>query len=197
MRCFSIGLAVAAVLFALPAAGEDDCDPAVERALVENAKRGAEEDLVIVRHPDAGIRNPDSIFDFSCITDMFDYSHSQIFFDPGSAVSDILGLLKREICAAAREAYRGYLGRGLDSSLFARALPKLPGLGAIRERRNLLEDERRGQVLQTGTGRPPLTDRGVGSRPATLPAERAPVRSRRPSGAELFRDLIGGGDRER
>ena len=168
--------------FALPAAAADDCDPEVERALVENAKRGAEEDLVVVRHPEAGIRDPDSIFDFSCITDMFDYSHSQIFFDPGRAVSDILGLLQRQICAAAREAYRGYLGRGLDSSLFERALPTLPGLGRIRERGNLLEDERRGQLRPGETGRAPSTDRGVESRPAAVPADTAPAPARRPFG---------------
>ena len=194
VRASLAAIAVAAALSApAAAAADEDCDPEVERALVENAKRGAEDDLVIVRHPDAGIRDPDSIFDFSCVTDMFNYRHSQILFDPGRAVSDILGLLKRQICAVAREAYGGYLGRGLDDSLFGRNIPRLPGLRADREAGNLLDE------IPRLSSRPPAprVPRPSG---ADLPAPGVTSAGRpapaRPSGADLFRDLIGGGSNE-
>ena len=123
------------------AAGTDPaCDPAVERALADSARAGVEADLAIIRHPDQGIRNPDSILDFSCIGDLFDYSAFDILFDPAGALEDILDLARRRICQAAREAYRGYLGRALDPSIYTVPARRLPGLDLDPRRRNALED---------------------------------------------------------
>ena len=47
-------------------------------------------------------------------------------------MSDLLGLVQRRICAAAREAYRGYLGRPLDTALYTARVPRLPGLEPVR-----------------------------------------------------------------
>ena len=128
MWCFSTGLAVAVALIALPAAAADDCDPEVEQALAASAESGANDALVLVTHPDHGIADPESIFDFGCVEGMFDFSHSNMLFDPGEAMSGILGLLERSICRAAQNAYRCYVGRGLDSSLFGLEAPRLGDL---------------------------------------------------------------------
>ncbi|MDD9990733.1 MAG: hypothetical protein OXP75_02945 [Rhodospirillales bacterium] len=123
-----------------PAAVSDAaCDPAVAEALARSAEAGVEADLAIIRHPDQGIRNPDSIFDFSCIWDLFDYSAFDVLFDPAGALDDILDLARRRLCAAARDAYRRYLGRALDASVYTVPARRLPGLGLGRERRNLLD----------------------------------------------------------
>ena len=118
------------------AAGEDgagaDCPPEVEQALADSARAGVERDVAILRHPDQGIRDPDSILDFSCLDDLFDFRRFDILFDPGRGMADLLGLVQRRICAAAREAYRGYVGRPLDAALYTVRTPRLPGLGAIR-----------------------------------------------------------------
>ena len=127
----------------------DACDPAVAEALAKSAQAGVEADLAIIRHPDQGIRNPDSIFDFSCIGDLFDYRAFDVLFDPAGALDDILDLARRRVCAAARDAYRRYLGRALDASVYT--VPgRLPGLGPdwrtlvpetlVPQRRNVLED---------------------------------------------------------
>ena len=121
-------------------AADAACDPRVQQALAESARRGVEAELAIIRHPDQGIRNPDSIFDFSCIGDLFDYSAFDILFDPAGALDDILDLARRRICAAARDAYRGYLGRALDPSVYTAPLPRLPGLDLDRTRRSVLDD---------------------------------------------------------
>lgn len=179
--------AVAAALLALPAASSDDCDPDVERALAENAERGAMDDLVILRHPEHGVRDPESILEFSCIERMFDYRTANILFDPG----DVLGLLRREVCAIAREAYGRYVGRALDASVFARDLPRLPGLRVRTQGGNLLdearkEDRRREEEL-------PWLRRPDAAPP---PAAPAPAETGRPapSRRELFRDLLGGSE---
>ena len=114
------------------AAGAADCAPEVERALIEGARIGVERDVAVLRHPDQGIRDPDSILDFSCLDDLFDFRRFDMLFDPGRSMSDLLGLVQRRICAAARDAYRGYLGRPLDSALYTARTPRLPGLEPVR-----------------------------------------------------------------
>ena len=118
----------------------DACDPAVAEALARSAEAGVEADLAIIRHPDQGIRNPDSIFDFSCIWDLFDYRAFDVLFDPAGALDDILDLARRRLCAVARDAYRRYLGRALDASVYTVPARRLPGLDLDWRRRNLLED---------------------------------------------------------
>ena len=184
--------AAAAVLgacLALPAgAVEDDCDPAVERALVENAETGARDDVRIVRHREMGIRDPASLFDLSCVTRMFDYRHANILYRPDRAMADILGLLQRALCDKAREAFGGFVGRGLDPVVFTRDLPPLPGLDFVTERENPIEDverERRSQAREA----PP------GPRRENAPAVRSP--EPRPGGGtsrpDVLRSLLGGG----
>ena len=116
------------------------CDPAVAEALARSAEAGVEADLAIVRHPEQGIRNPDSIFDFSCIWDLFDYRAFDVLFDPAGALDDVLDLARRRICAAARDAYRRYLGRALDASVYTVPARRLPGLEPDWRRRNVIED---------------------------------------------------------
>ena len=125
-----------------PATGERGardaaCDPEVRDALAESAQAGVEAELAVIRHPDQGIRNPDSIFDFSCIWDLFDYSSFDILFDPAGALEDILDHARRRLCAAARDAYRRYLGRALDPGVYTAPLPRLPGLDIDRTRRSV------------------------------------------------------------
>ena len=120
------------------------CDPAVAEALAGSAQAGVEADLAVLRHPDQGIRNPDSILDFSCITDLFDYRSFDIHFDPAGALEQILDLARRRICAAARDAYRRYIGRALDPAVYiseyTRPLDRLPGLDVDWDRGNVFDD---------------------------------------------------------
>ena len=184
-----VPIAVAAALIALPAAASQDCDPEVERALVENAERGAMDDLVIVRHPEHGVRDPESILEFSCIERMFDYRSANILFDPG----DIFDLLRREICSRVLDSYGRYVGRALDLSVFARDLPRLPGLRVLTRSGNVLDDARREERRRERTvpeeelpwlRQPSAEPR---SAPAAPPAER-------PSRRQLFRDILGESD---
>ena len=111
------------------------CDPGVRQALAESARAGVEREVAIVRHPEQGIRDPDSILDFSCIADLFDYRTFDILFDPGRGMEDLLGLLRRRVCAIARETYRRYVGRHLDAAVYTARTARLPGLGTIPTRR--------------------------------------------------------------
>ncbi len=186
MRRLGVAIAAAALL-ALPAAAAEDCDPEVERALIANAERGAMDDLIIVRHPEHGVRDPESILDFSCIERMFDYRTANILFDPG----DIFALLRREICSAARDAYGRYVGRSLDLSVFARDLPRLPGLRVLTRGGNLLDEPRRPQRRPDEEDLPWLKQ--PSGAPRAAPEGSAPGPAA-PSRRELFRDILGGSE---
>ena len=195
-------LATAALCWSGPSPAQttpEDCDPAVERDLERGAERGANREVRVVRDPEFGIRDPESLFDLSCLERMFDYGHANILFDPGRAMSDILGLLRRTVCRAAQDAYRGYVGRTLHVGAFARDLPRLPGLDVDRERENLLEDmererERARERERQGRSDPwyqaPAAPARTGAQPTGNP-ERQGTTTR-----QLFRSLIGG-DEER
>ena len=164
------------------AASGAECAPEVERALIEGARIGVERDVAVLRHPDQGIRDPDSILDFSCLDDLFDFRRFDILFDPGRSMADLLGLVQRRICAAAREAYRGYVGRHLDASLYTARSLRLPGLGPAGDSQ---------RATRAGTaGR----DRGAPSYRRVPPEQGVPLDQRVPldQGVPLFRSIVGG-----
>ena len=192
--------AVAALCLALPAAAADeDCDPEVERALVENAEAGARDDIRIVRDREMGIRDPESLFDLSCVTNMFDYGHSNIL-TPGRNMTDVVGLLNRALCDTLRDALGRFSGRSFNALVFARELPLLPGLDFEGGRPKLIEEDLRRRELERLRREREAGRIGGGQAPAVpeaAPASReAPARRAPASGPDLFRDLLGGGDRE-
>ena len=136
---------LAVVLAAAPAVapgnGEGaECDPRVREALERSAVYGVERDFAVIRDPGQGIRDPESIFDFSCLENLFNYRLFNVFFDPGRGMQEILGLAKREVCKIARQAYRDAVGRKLDVGVYTRGLPRLPGLEIDPVRGNLIRD---------------------------------------------------------
>ena len=124
-------------------AGDGACDPEIRQGLMESASAGVQGDLAVIRNPDQGIRNPDSILDLSCLDDLFDFDGFDVFYDPGASMQDLLGLLERQVCAVARNAYRGYLGRPVDVTALAWELDRLPGVDVDRRRRNFLREPAR------------------------------------------------------
>ncbi len=160
-----------------------DCAPEVERALIDGARMGVERDVAVLRHPDQGIRDPDSILDFSCLDDLFDFRRFDILFDPGRSMSDLLGLVQRRICAAAREAYRGYVGRPLDVALYTARIPRLPGLGPVRA----IESTGRAGNIERDEEAP--LNRGVPLEQGVPLYQGVPLDQSVP----LFRSVVGGG----
>lgn len=137
-------LLVVLALLAVPAAAQTPpadpaCDPDVASALEAEAAAGVEAEFRAIRNPESGIREPQSILDFSCITNMFNYRAYDIFFDPGRAMDEIMGLLNRRLCGLARDAYRNAIGRPSTPD-FIRDIRRLPGVQVRPVRWNLLED---------------------------------------------------------
>ena len=122
-----VAAAVAMLLAAPPAAaqsgGSAGCDPAVARALEDSAVRGVERDQVIIRHPEEGIGDPDSIFDLSC--DLLNFPTWDALVRLPS-LPDLFG----QLCDAAREVWREKVTRPFDRAIYGldRELDVLPGL---------------------------------------------------------------------
>ena len=142
----SLPAAVLAVaILAPPAASQEPpvadpaCSPEVATALEAAAADGVESEFLVIRNPETGIRDPMSILDFSCIGRMFDYGIYNIFFDPGRAMSELLGVLNRQVCSIAREAYRDAIGRPYRPD-FIHDIRRLPGVSVVPERWNILRD---------------------------------------------------------
>ncbi len=115
--------------------GGADCDAAVHDALAESARRGVEAEVAIVRHPEQGIRNPESILDFSCVAQMFDFRRFDILFDSGQDMASLLGALQRQVCSVAQRAYQRTVGRDLDPVFYTARIPRLPGLAPVPDDR--------------------------------------------------------------
>lgn len=127
-----IGAVLAAMLMASsPAAGQsggtpqdDGCDPRVQRALEDSAVAGVERDIWVIRDPEEGIGDPDSVFDLSC--DMFDFpSWDTLVRLP--TLPDLMDV----ICDKAREAWQREVLRPFDRGIYEidRELDVLPGIG--------------------------------------------------------------------
>ena len=150
MRTFLAAVATAAAL-ACPAAGQEPpldpaCPPEVATALETAATSGAEGEFRAIRDPANGIRDPMSILDFSCVERLFNFEIYNIFFDPGRAMDDILGLINRQVCDLARDAYRSAIGRVRPPS-FLRDIRRLPGTTVRRSRWNIIDDIDAGDEL--------------------------------------------------
>ena len=146
VAAFAAAAALAAPAAAQEAPFDPACPPEVATALEASATAGAEGEFLVIRDPENGIRNPMSILDFSCIDRLFDYSLYNIFFDPGRAMNDILGLANRTICRLARDAYREAIGRPKTPS-FIRDIRSLPGVSVRRTWGNILDESGAGDEL--------------------------------------------------
>ena len=131
-------------------AGETGCDPGIRAALTASAARGVGQDLAVIRNPDQGIRDPDSILDFSCLEDLFDYRAFNVLFDPGRALEEILGVARRRVCEISRNTYRGYVGRRLDAAVYTSRMPRLPGLPELEGLPGLDSGAPNGNILRGG-----------------------------------------------
>lgn len=175
MRKFGVVAGALGLLLAVsPAVGQsgggtpahDGCDPRVQSALEDSAVAGVERDIRIIRDPEEGIGDPESLFDLSC--DLFDFpSWDALVRLP--TLPDLMDIL----CDAAKDVWRREVLRPFDRSIYAldRELDVLPGLG----------------VRPTRTQRPAETQPPVERRPWENPDEKP---SSRP--VDVLRGIVGG-----
>ncbi len=144
------------------------CSPVVFEALEQAGQRGVTEAAAIIRNPVSGIRQPDSIFDFSCIEDLFQFPDINILFDPNRIINGILRAVQDKVCEVAELKYAEHIGRPLDDLIFSRDIPRLPGLDV--------------RIRKTKTPEFPSAE--------TRPLERPNANKGRASDANIFRRAL-------
>ena len=112
------------------AAGVDDagCDPGIREALAASAAWGVEQDLAVIRNPDQGIRDPDSILDFSCLKDLFNYRPSMCCSIPAARLRKYSAWHSAGSARSPAMPTAATSGRTLDATVYTERLPRLPGL---------------------------------------------------------------------
>lgn len=165
MKFGAMAGAFAMLLAAMPAAGQsgsgapadDGCDPRVRTALEDSAVAGVERDIGIIRDPEEGIGDPESLFDLSC--DLFDFpSWNTLVSLP--TLPDLMDVL----CDAAKDVWRREVLRPFDRSIYAldRELDVLPGLGVRPTRMRRPVDRRpAGDRGENPSARPADVLRGI------------------------------------
>ncbi len=153
--------AFAMLLMALPAQSDDGapadeaCDPRVQSALEDSAVAGVERDIVIIRDPEEGIGDPESLFDLSC--DLFDFpSWDTLVRLP--TLPDLMDVL----CDAAKDVWKREVLKPFDRSIYAldRELDVLPGLG-VKPTRRRLPTERQWNPDEQPSSRPADVLKGI------------------------------------
>ncbi len=128
----STALTASFLLSAMPAnaieVGAQDCNPQYYEAMQQAAVRGSHRQVAVIRNNKTGIRQPESLMDFSCLDKLFNMPNINILFDPTSILDGILGAIQKEVCERVTQAYAENIGRPLDKLIYSRKLPKLPGL---------------------------------------------------------------------
>jgi len=148
MSAVTIALLAGAVVLTPPATAQTGtaatspaasaaCDPAVQKALEDAGRQGTTQAVALIRDPARGIRQPESILDFSCIVDLLRTPDINILFDPNRIINGILRAVQDTVCEATDALYARHIGDTLDDLVFSQRIPRLPGLDvSVRKSRS-------------------------------------------------------------
>ena len=128
-RAVAMGAAVAAGALSAGAAPDDGCPREVRDAMRSWGQDGVHRAAAVIRSEDAGIGRPTSVFDFSCLTDLF-RAPDLYFFHGGSLVNGLLGGLRDFVCEAGERLFDEHVNRPIGELVFWDEAPHVPGRGA-------------------------------------------------------------------
>ena len=116
---------------ATPTAGaqpDEACPRHVRDALASWGQDGVHRAASVIRSEDAGVAKPKSVFDLSCITDLFEFPGLFFFFDPSAIVDTVLGAMRNFVCEVGEQLYAQALGEPVRQLVFWDEAPQVPGL---------------------------------------------------------------------
>ena len=128
---WACAVALAAALGPAPALGQpsDACPREVRDAMTSWGQDGVNRAAAVIRSEEMGIARPDSVFEFSCLTDLFRMPNLY-FFHGGSLVDGLLGGLHDFVCEVGEGLFEEHINRPLGQLAFWDEAPRVPGLGA-------------------------------------------------------------------
>ena len=108
-----------------PSAG---CPSEVRDALESWGQDGVHRAAAAIRSEETGIGKPESVFDFTCLSNLFKTPDLYEFADPGAIVDVILQGIEDFVCEAGDHLYRKHVDRPIQELVFWDELPHVPGL---------------------------------------------------------------------
>ena len=115
---------------AASASGEptDGCPPEVREALTSWGQDGVHRAAAVVRSEETGIGKPESVFDFSCLSDLFRAPGLDVFVDPAAFINAMLRAVQDFVCEVGEGLYREKVDQPIQEMVFWDESPYVPGV---------------------------------------------------------------------
>ena len=98
-----------------PSAG---CPSEVRDALESWGQDGVHRAATVIRSEETGIGEPESVFDLTCLTDMFEAPGLYSFVKPGAITDVLLREMRNFVCETGTELYREHVDRPIQEMVF-------------------------------------------------------------------------------
>ena len=132
VRAWVVGWAAGAALALAggPVAGDptDGCPTEVRQAMTSWGRDGVHRAAAVIRSEATGIGEPESVFDFSCLTDLFRFPGLHVFIDPTAVINAILRAIQNFVCDVGDRLFRENIDRPIQEMVFWDDLPYVPGV---------------------------------------------------------------------
>ena len=108
--------------------GGEACSPEVQAGLRSWGQDGVHRAAAVIRDEEVGVSRPDSVFDFSCLSDLFRLPGIYVFGDPSAIIGSILRGLEDLVCDSAEALVATSLNRPIREMAFWEDAPYVPGV---------------------------------------------------------------------
>lgn len=124
------GVVAGALAAAAPVSGDptDGCPAEVRSAMTSWGRDGVHRAAAVIRSEETGIGEPESVFDFSCLTDLFRFPGLHVFIDPGAVINAILRAMQDFVCQTGKGLYREKVDQPIQEMVFWDEVPYVPGV---------------------------------------------------------------------
>lgn len=124
----ALGLVLGVAAATAGAQPDAACPRHVRDALTSWGQDGVHRAASVIRSEDVGIAKPRSVFDYSCITDLFEFPGLFFFFDPSAILDSVLGAMRDFVCEVGEQLYAQAIGEPMRQLVFWDEAPRVPGL---------------------------------------------------------------------
>ena len=100
---------------AAPGAG---CPSEVRDALESWGRDGVHRAAAVIRSEGTGIGRPESVFDLTCLTDLFKAPGLYTFVEPGAITDVLLRQMRNFVCEVGEDLYREHVDRPIQEMVF-------------------------------------------------------------------------------
>ena len=128
---FAAALLAGAMMGAASGVGADPdagCPPEVREAMTSWGRDGVHRQVAVIRTEATGISEPESVFDFSCLDDLFRFPGLYVMFDPSAVINAVLRAVQDFVCETGERLYDQHVDQPIQDMVFWDEFPYVPGV---------------------------------------------------------------------